>query len=108
MNGGQVNWQAAVGITETNKVKSSAIDPTADYLHAAFTLGATYVGGADLLVAVQTVDGGGGNLKETPFVDVSAISGYNASGDYASDVLGDPWDFSNDADVPPIMTVSSG
>ena len=29
------------------------------------------------------------------------------SGDYATDVLGDPWDFSNDDDVPPIPLVGS-
>src|SRR3954447_7021942 len=27
---------------------------------------------------------------------------FSTSGDYATDVLGDPWDFSNDEDVPPI------
>ena len=32
---------------------------------------------------------------------------FSSSGDYASDVLGDPWDFSDDNDVPPIMTVGT-
>lgn len=31
----------------------------------------------------------------------------STSGDYATDVLGDPWDFSNNEDVPPIMTVGT-
>ena len=32
---------------------------------------------------------------------------FSTSGDYATDVLGDPWDFSNDEDVPPIPIVGS-
>lgn len=32
---------------------------------------------------------------------------FSSSGDYATDVLGDPWDFSNDEDVPPIMVVGT-
>ncbi|MEP7203737.1 MAG: hypothetical protein ABI894_14070 [Ilumatobacteraceae bacterium] len=32
---------------------------------------------------------------------------FSTSGDYATDVLGDPWDFSNDEDVPPIMMVGT-
>src|SRR4051794_27753602 len=32
---------------------------------------------------------------------------FSTSGDYASDVLGDPWDFSNDEDVPAIPLVGS-
>ena len=31
----------------------------------------------------------------------------STSGDYATDVFGDPWDFSNDDDVPPIELVGS-
>ena len=36
---------------------------------------------------------------------ISPASGLSTSGDYASDVLGDPWDFSNDEDVPPVAGV---
>ena len=32
---------------------------------------------------------------------------FSTSGDYATDVLGDPWDFSNFEDVPPIPIVGS-
>ncbi len=32
---------------------------------------------------------------------------YSTSGDYATDVLGDPWDFSNDEDVPPVMMIGT-
>ncbi|MEO7370898.1 MAG: hypothetical protein ABIZ69_08555, partial [Ilumatobacteraceae bacterium] len=32
---------------------------------------------------------------------------FSTSGDYATDVLGDPWDFSNDEDVPPVMTIGT-
>src|SRR3954454_8224506 len=32
---------------------------------------------------------------------------FSTGGDYASDVLGDPWDFSNDEDVPAIPLVGS-
>lgn len=31
----------------------------------------------------------------------------STSGDYATDVLGDPWDFSNDEDVPPTLLIGS-
>jgi hypothetical protein len=31
----------------------------------------------------------------------------STSGDYASDTFGDPWDFANDEDVPPILVVGS-
>src|SRR3954469_11427631 len=32
---------------------------------------------------------------------------FSTSGDYASDVLGDPWDFSNDEDVPPVNIIGT-
>jgi hypothetical protein len=32
---------------------------------------------------------------------------FSTSGDYATDILGDPWDFSNSEDVPPIQTVGT-
>jgi hypothetical protein len=31
----------------------------------------------------------------------------SSSGDYATDVLGDPWDFSNDEDVPPVGLIGT-
>ncbi len=36
---------------------------------------------------------------------VSPSAALSTSGDYATDVLGDPWDFSNDEDIPPISGV---
>ena len=38
---------------------------------------------------------------------ISPAASLSTSGDYATDVLGDPWDFSNDEDVPPIALVGS-
>jgi hypothetical protein len=32
---------------------------------------------------------------------------FSTSGDYATDVLGDPWDFSNDEDVPPVLSIGT-
>ncbi len=32
---------------------------------------------------------------------------FSTSGDYATDMLGDPWDFSNDEDVPPTLLIGS-
>jgi hypothetical protein len=32
---------------------------------------------------------------------------FSSSGDYATDVLGDPWDFSNDEDVPPVPVIGT-
>ena len=32
---------------------------------------------------------------------------FSTSGDYATDVLGDPWDFENDEDVPPIPIIGT-
>ena len=32
---------------------------------------------------------------------------FSTSGDYATDVLGDPWDFSNDEDVPPTPLIGT-
>lgn len=32
---------------------------------------------------------------------------FSTSGDYATDVLGDPWDFSNDEDVPPVPLIGT-
>lgn len=42
-----------------------------------------------------------------PGAALSAPPSASTSGDYATDVFGDPWDFSNDEDVPPIMMVGS-
>ena len=32
---------------------------------------------------------------------------FSTSGDYATDILGDPWDFSNDEDVPPQLLIGT-
>lgn len=42
-----------------------------------------------------------------PSVAVSVDASRSTSGDYATDVLSDPWDFSNDEDVPPIAMVGT-
>ena len=47
-----------------------------------------------------------------PTVGASPLTGppsaaFSTSGDYATDVLGDPWDFSNDEDVPPIDIIGT-
>jgi hypothetical protein len=39
-----------------------------------------------------------------PYTTPAALS---TSGDYATDVLGDPWDFSEQGDVPPYMTLGT-
>jgi len=39
--------------------------------------------------------------------NVAPPSELSTSGDYATDVLGDPWDFSNDDDVPPAPLIGS-
>jgi hypothetical protein len=46
---------------------------------------------------------GGVSAHPTAFPGLSSAppAALSTSGDYATDVLGDPWDFSNDEDVPP-------
>ena len=61
-----------------------------------------------LLSAVVIANGASAH----PTVSTSALpappsAAFSTSGDYATDVLGDPWDFSNDEDVPPIMTIGT-
>ncbi|MEY2523598.1 MAG: hypothetical protein QOJ66_2163, partial [Ilumatobacteraceae bacterium] len=61
-----------------------------------------------LLSAVVIADGASAHPTVAASVLTTPPSAtFSTSGDYASDVLGDPWDFSNDADVPPIMTVGT-
>ena len=40
-------------------------------------------------------------------ISYTATLSTSTSGDYATDVLGDPWDFNNFDDVPPIPIVGS-
>ncbi|MGZ7008187.1 MAG: hypothetical protein ACXVLX_21530, partial [Ilumatobacteraceae bacterium] len=53
----------------------------------------------------------GGTASAHPTETAGPLAGTPAalstSGDYATDVLGDPWDFSNDEDVPPTMTIGT-
>lgn len=61
-----------------------------------------------LLSAVVIADGASAH----PTASVSPLTAppsaaFSSSGDYATDVLGDPWDFSNDADVPPTMLIGT-
>ena len=61
-----------------------------------------------LLAAVVMVDGASAHPTQfTSALTAPPSAAFSSSGDYASDVLGDPWDFSNDADVPPILTVGT-
>jgi hypothetical protein len=53
-----------------------------------------------------------GNASAHPTVNTAATiapptAALSSSGDYATDVLGDPWDFSNDEDVPPLDFVGT-
>ncbi len=68
--------------TDSNKVLCTSGDLTANYLHDSLNLAATYVGGADILVATATVGGGGTDQTERLFVDASAISGWAGTGDF--------------------------
>ncbi|MEY4230109.1 MAG: hypothetical protein RLZZ362_958, partial [Actinomycetota bacterium] len=45
------------------------------------------------------------NVDPAPVWSPSGL--LSTSGDYASDTFGDPWDFANDEDVPPILVVGS-
>ncbi|MGZ4771121.1 MAG: hypothetical protein ACXV3B_00425, partial [Ilumatobacteraceae bacterium] len=53
----------------------------------------------------------GGTASAHPTETAGPLAGTPAalstSGDYATDVLGDPWDFSNDEDVPPTMLIGT-
>ena len=61
-----------------------------------------------LLSAVVIGDGASAHPTQSASVLTTPPSAtFSSSGDYASDVLGDPWDFSDENDVPPIMTVGT-
>ena len=61
-----------------------------------------------LLSAVVIADGASAHpTQSTSALSAPPSAAFSSSGDYATDVLGDPWDFSNDEDVPPIMTVGT-
>lgn len=61
-----------------------------------------------VLAAAVTVSGA---ASAHPNVDVSPATSpppaLSTSGDYATDTFGDPWDFSNDDDVPPTMMIGT-
>jgi hypothetical protein len=52
-----------------------------------------------------------GNASAHPTVNATPLdatpAALSTSGDYATDVLGDPWDFSEQGDVPPYMTLGT-
>ena len=50
---------------------------------------------------------GGARIRSRTRVHRCPRAALSTSGDYATDVLGDPWDFSNDEDVPPIPIIGS-
>ena len=54
---------------------------------------------ADVASAHPTVNAGPTNAPPS--------AAFSTSGDYATDILGDPWDFSNDEDVPPTMLIGT-
>ncbi len=82
LDDGVLQFSSFTDTVDNFTVKITAGDTTASYLHNAFDLNATYAGGADILVATATVGSAATNQTEQLFVDVSAISGYNASGDF--------------------------
>ncbi len=57
------------------------------------------------IVAVGTASAAHPNVAAGPTNTPPAS--FSTSGDYATDVLGDPWDFSNPEDVPPYMTLGT-
>lgn len=64
---------------------------------------------AGIVVASAVVVAGAASAH--PNVDVSPATSpppsLSTSGDYATDTFGDPWDFSNDEDVPPTMMIGT-
>ena len=52
-----------------------------------------------------------GNASAHPTVNAGPLitppASLSTSGDYATDVLGDPWDFSEQGDVPPYLTLGA-
>jgi hypothetical protein len=55
--------------------------------------------------SLATVASAHPNVDPSPAIAPDASR--STSGDYATDVFGDPWDFSNDEDVPPLALIGS-
>jgi hypothetical protein len=83
-----VQWTGATIVSDTFKVKATGTDSTEDYFHNTINDNATYVGGADIIVASATVGAAASNQKERLFVDVSAISGWAATGEFVLRLVG--------------------
>lgn len=79
---GSLTWVEINATVDANTVLVTGGDSAAKYLHSAFNLNATYVGGADILVATATVGAAATNQTEQLFVDVSVISGWAGTGDF--------------------------
>jgi hypothetical protein len=62
--------------------------------------------GATLFVAVALPVAAAHPTPELP-PTVSPASSLSTSGDYATDVFSDPWDFANDEDVPPQLLIGT-
>ncbi len=60
---------------------------------------------SSLTLAIAPVASAHPNVDTAPAIAPDASR--STSGDYATDTFGDPWDFSNDDDVPPIPLVGS-
>ncbi|MEY2445749.1 MAG: hypothetical protein QOE00_2329, partial [Ilumatobacteraceae bacterium] len=61
-----------------------------------------------VMASVVVVTGGASaHPTETAGLSSAPPPALSTSGDYATDVLGDPWDFNNPEDVPPIPIVGS-
>ena len=60
-----------------------------------------------LLSAVVIADVASAHPTENAGPAVATPAAFSTSGDYATDVLGDAWDFTNPEDVPPIPLVGS-
>ncbi len=59
------------------------------------------------LSAVVVAGGASAHPIESAGPSTAPPAALSTSGDYATDVLGDPWDFSNPEDVPPIALIGS-
>lgn len=76
---GHLAWSDPSGATDTFKVLISASDTTPKYLHAATKDNATYVGGADIIVATMIDGAPSSSQHERFFLDVSEITGWDAT-----------------------------
>lgn len=76
------------GLADTYKVKSTANDTTAAYLHDAVNTNATRVSTEDAIVACETAGASSTNQKEEFFLDSSVINSYSSIPD------GETWQLS--------------